>query len=44
MVEKSHGAIVVGSGPNGLAAAIVGLQEGLIVLLVEVKDEVGRGM
>jgi len=44
MVEKSYDAIVVGSGPNGLAAAIVLLQEGLKVLLIEGKDQVGGGM
>lgn len=44
MVEKSYDAIVVGSGPNGLAEAIVLLQEGLKVLLIEGKDQVGGGM
>lgn len=44
MVEKAFDAIVVGSGPNGLAAAIVLIQEGLKVLLVEGKDQVGGGM
>src|SRR5262245_38735068 len=36
--------IVVGSGPNGLAAAIAIQQEGLSVLLLEAKDTVGGGL
>lgn len=39
-----YDAIVVGSGPNGLAAAITLQQAGLSVLLVEGKDTVGGGM
>jgi phytoene dehydrogenase-like protein len=37
-------AIVVGSGPNGLAAAITMQQKGLSVLLVEAKDKIGGGL
>jgi phytoene dehydrogenase-like protein len=37
-------AIVVGSGPNGLAAAILLQQNGLSVLLIEGKDEIGGGL
>lgn len=37
-------AIVVGSGPNGLAAAILLQQNGLSVLLLEGKAEIGGGM
>jgi phytoene dehydrogenase-like protein len=37
-------AIVVGSGPNGLAAAIVLARAGRDVLLVEARDTVGGGM
>jgi phytoene dehydrogenase-like protein len=37
-------AIVVGSGPNGLAAAILLQQNGLSVLLIEGKDTIGGGM
>jgi phytoene dehydrogenase-like protein len=37
-------AIVVGSGPNGLAAAILMQQNGLSVLLIEGKDTIGGGM
>src|SRR5690606_27433213 len=39
-----YDAVVVGSGPNGLAAAIRLQQAGLQVLLVEGKDTVGGGM
>jgi phytoene dehydrogenase-like protein len=42
--KKDYDAIVVGSGPNGLAAAIRLQQEGLSVLLIEAKDKVGGGM
>lgn len=37
-------AIVVGSGPNGLAAAITMQQSGLSVLLIEAKDKIGGGL
>lgn len=37
-------AIVIGSGPNGLAAAITMQQEGLSVLLIEGKNELGGGL
>ena len=37
-------AIVVGSGPNGLSAAILMQQKGLSVLLIEGKDNIGGGM
>jgi phytoene dehydrogenase-like protein len=37
-------AVVVGSGPNGLAAAIALQQKGLSVLLVEGKAEIGGGL
>lgn len=42
--QRDYDAVVVGSGPNGLAAAIALQQEGLSVLLVEGKDTVGGGM
>jgi phytoene dehydrogenase-like protein len=37
-------AIVVGSGPNGLSAAITLQQRGLSVLVVEAKSEIGGGL
>ena len=44
-VQKTeYDAVVVGSGPNGLAAAITLQQSGLQVLLIEGKDTIGGGM
>ncbi len=42
--KRDYDAIVVGSGPNGLAAAILLQQNGLSVLLIEGKDTIGGGM
>ena len=42
--KRNYDAIVVGSGPNGLAAAITIQQTGLSVLLVEARDEIGGGL
>jgi len=42
--KRDYDAIVVGSGPNGLAAAILMQQKGLSVLLVEGKKTVGGGL
>lgn len=42
--KKDFDAVVVGSGPNGLAAAILLQQNGLSVLLIEGKDTIGGGM
>ena len=39
-----YDAVVVGSGPNGLAAAITVAQQGGKVLLIEGKDTLGGGM
>jgi len=36
-----YDAVTVGSGPNGLAAAITLQQQGLQVLLLEGKDKIG---
>ena len=43
-MNKDYDAIVVGSGPNGLAAAIAMQQAGLSVLLVEAKEKIGGGL
>ena len=37
-------AVVVGAGPNGLAAAIALQQQGLSVLLLEARDKIGGGL
>jgi len=42
--QRDFDAVVVGAGPNGLAAAITLQREGLSVLLVEGKPTVGGGM
>jgi phytoene dehydrogenase-like protein len=39
-----YDAVVVGSGPNGLAAAILLQQNGLSVLLIEGKETIGGGL
>jgi phytoene dehydrogenase-like protein len=44
MEKKDYDAIVVGSGPNGLSAAIRLQQAGVSVLLLEAKDTIGGGM
>lgn len=44
MSTADYDAIVVGSGPNGLAAAITLQQQGLAVLLIEGKDTIGGGL
>ena len=44
MTKTDFDAVVVGSGPNGLAAAIRLQQAGLSVLLVEGKDTIGGGL
>ncbi|MCX2583552.1 phytoene desaturase family protein [Pedobacter sp. MR22-3] len=42
--KRDYDAIVVGSGPNGLAAAILMQQQGLSVLMIEGKDKIGGGL
>ena len=44
MSKTEYDVIVVGSGPNGLAAAIAIQQEGLSVLLLEGKATIGGGL
>lgn len=44
MTKRDFDAVVVGSGPNGLAAAITLQQSGLSVLLIEGKETIGGGL
>ncbi|WP_343669128.1 NAD(P)/FAD-dependent oxidoreductase [Chitinophaga sp.] len=44
MNKPAYDAIVVGAGPNGLAAAITLQQQGIQVLLLEGKDTIGGGL
>jgi phytoene dehydrogenase-like protein len=39
-----YDAVIVGSGPNGLAAGIALQQHGISVLVIEAKDTIGGGM
>jgi phytoene dehydrogenase-like protein len=42
--ERQYDAVVVGSGPNGLSAAITIAQAGHSVLILEAEDTIGGGM
>lgn len=44
MLKDKYDAVVVGSGPNGFAAAIALQQKGLEVLLIEGKGTIGGGL
>jgi phytoene dehydrogenase-like protein len=44
LAKRDYDAVVVGSGPNGFAAAITIQQAGFSVLLVEAKDTIGGGL
>jgi phytoene dehydrogenase-like protein len=44
LTNYDYDAVIVGSGPNGLAAAITMQQQGLSVLLIEGKDTIGGGL
>ncbi|MBV9963799.1 MAG: NAD(P)/FAD-dependent oxidoreductase [Parafilimonas sp.] len=44
MIQRDYDAVIVGSGPNGLAAAITLQQQGINTILFEAKSTIGGGM
>jgi phytoene dehydrogenase-like protein len=43
-VKPSYDVVVIGSGPNGLAAAIVAAQKGRSTLIIEANETIGGGL
>jgi phytoene dehydrogenase-like protein len=44
LIKRDYDAVIVGSGPNGLAAAITLQQQGLTTLLLEARGTIGGGI
>lgn len=44
MPQPEYDAVIVGSGPNGLSAAITLAQRGLKVIVIEARDTIGGGV
>ena len=43
-MRSAYDAVIIGSGPNGLAAGIVAAQRGLATLIIEGRDTIGGGL
>lgn len=43
-MRSTYDVVVIGSGPNGLAAGIVAAQQGRSVLLIEARETIGGGL